>query len=95
MAVLDIETGAILSLVAPPPLLRSVSIWITRCLDLDYEGIVSQGCVFYNICAGSNIAPGGVFALPARAAAVDVGDRGSLSADDAVTAAGEIINSLL
>lgn len=81
--VLDIDSGAVLAAADTPSFEPSE-------LDADYDGVVSRGCVFYNICAGRGIAPGDMFRLPAVCAAVRAGDSGlaaeltsgeSLSAD--------------
>ncbi|MBE6760356.1 MAG: hypothetical protein E7554_09795 [Ruminococcaceae bacterium] len=65
--VMDIETGAILASVDTPSFDPAE-------LEEDYEGVVSRGCVFYNICAGSGVTPGDMFLLPSCCAAVRAGD---------------------
>ncbi len=67
--VLDIDSGAILAAADTPSFEPSE-------LDADYDGVVSRGCVFYNICAGRGITPGDMFRLPAVCAAVRAGDSG-------------------
>jgi len=65
--VMDIRTGALLALTDTPSFQPEE-------LERSYNEVVSRGCVFYNICTGSNITPGEMYLLPSCAAAVSAGN---------------------
>lgn len=65
--VMDIDRGAIIAAADTPS-------FEPRELDSDYNGVVSRGCVFYNICASKNITAGPMFRICSGGAACSAGD---------------------